>query len=137
MATSGRDVDIAVASLQNDVVDYLLKPFTESRLSEALLDKSPIHLPYLSTHPQHKALVPLIGLETGSVATGKRIMPSKAVPFPIDEWPSVVIRGLEILNKHNWFPAMTLIVGTGMPSRSVAVPLSQRRCSSERPAAAG
>ena len=39
-------------------------------------------------------------------------MPSKAVPFPIDEWPSVVIRGLEILNKHNWFPAMTLIIGS-------------------------
>ena len=56
--------------------------------------------------------MPLIGLETGSVATGKRIMPSKAVPFPIDEWPSVVIRGLEILNKNNWFPAMTLIVGS-------------------------
>jgi hypothetical protein len=33
------------------------------------------------------------------------------VPFPIDEWQSVVVRGLEILNKHNWFPAMTLIVG--------------------------
>ena len=42
----------------------------------------------------------------------KQIMPSKGVPFPIDEWPSVVIRGLEILNKHNWFPAMTLIIGS-------------------------
>ena len=39
-------------------------------------------------------------------------MPSKGVPFPIDDWPSVVIRGLEVLNKHNWFPAMTLIVGS-------------------------
>ena len=48
----------------------------------------------------------------GVGAIAKRIMPSKAVPFPIDEWPSVVIRGLEILNKHNWFPAMTLIVGS-------------------------
>jgi hypothetical protein len=38
-------------------------------------------------------------------------MPSKAVPFPIDEWPSVVVRGLEILNRHHWYPAMTLIVG--------------------------
>jgi hypothetical protein len=57
-------------------------------------------------------LVPLIGLETGSVPTAKRIMPSKAVPFPIDDWPSVVIRGLEVLNRNNWFPAMTLIVGS-------------------------
>jgi putative nucleotidyltransferase with HDIG domain len=36
MATSGHEVDIAVASLQNDVVDYLLKPFDRERLCEAL-----------------------------------------------------------------------------------------------------
>jgi hypothetical protein len=56
--------------------------------------------------------VPLIGLETGSVRLAKQIMPSKGVPFPIDEWPSVVIQGLTILNENNWFPAMTLIVGS-------------------------
>jgi hypothetical protein len=80
-------------------------------LSARLLDKSPIRLPLLSTHPEHRALVPLIGLETGSVRMAKQIMPSKGVPFPIEEWPSVVVRGLEILNANNWFPAMTLIVG--------------------------
>src|SRR5881409_4502500 len=32
--------------------------------------------------------------------------------FPIEEWPSVIIRGLEILNRNNWFPAMTLIIGS-------------------------
>jgi hypothetical protein len=57
-------------------------------------------------------LIPLIGLETGSVRVARQIMPSKAVPFPIEEWPSVVVRGLEILNRNNWFPAMTLIVGS-------------------------
>ena len=36
MATAGRDVEIAVASLRNQVVDYLLKPFDERRLAEAL-----------------------------------------------------------------------------------------------------
>jgi putative nucleotidyltransferase with HDIG domain len=36
MATSGREVDIAVSSLKNDVVDYLLKPFDGMRLREAL-----------------------------------------------------------------------------------------------------
>jgi hypothetical protein len=39
-------------------------------------------------------------------------MPSKGVPFSIDDWPSVVVNGLEILNANNWFPAMTLIVGS-------------------------
>jgi radical SAM superfamily enzyme YgiQ (UPF0313 family) len=96
------------ATIAPSVVD----PVLIERLSDLLLDKSPIRLPLLSTHPEKRALVPLIGLETGSVRLGKQIMPSKGVPFSIDEWPSVVIRGLEVLNRHNWFPAMTLIVGS-------------------------
>jgi len=36
MATAARDVDTAIASLRNDVVDYLLKPFDRDRLAEAL-----------------------------------------------------------------------------------------------------
>jgi putative nucleotidyltransferase with HDIG domain len=36
MATSVDNVDVAVETLQNDVVDYLLKPFDQSRLGEAL-----------------------------------------------------------------------------------------------------
>ena len=56
--------------------------------------------------------MPLIGLETGSVRAGEADHAEQGVPFPIDEWPSVVIRGLEILNRNNWFPAMTLIVGS-------------------------
>ena len=95
------------ATMAPAVVD----PTIIERLSDLLLPKSPIRLPILSTYPGRRALVPLIGLETGSVRMARQIMPSKAVPFPIDEWPSVVIRGLEILNRHNWFPAMTLMVG--------------------------
>jgi hypothetical protein len=94
------------------IAPAVVDPVLIRELSALLLDKSPIHLPYLSTHHRHKALVPLIGLETGSVKLAKRIMPSKGMPFPIEEWPSVIVRGLEILNRHNWFPAMTLIVGS-------------------------
>ena len=36
MASTLRDVDVAISSLRNDVVDYLLKPFNRDRLSEAL-----------------------------------------------------------------------------------------------------
>ena len=93
------------------IAPAVVDPVLIRQLSEKLLDKSPIHLPHLSSHTKHKALVPLIGLETGSVAMAKRIMPGKGVPFPIEEWPSVVVRGLEVLNANNWFPAMTLIVG--------------------------
>ena len=93
------------------IAPAVVDPILIRELSAKLLDKSPIHLPVLSSHPKRKALVPLIGLETGSVRMAKQVMPSKGVPFPIDEWPSVVIRGLEVLNTYNWFPAMTLIIG--------------------------
>jgi hypothetical protein len=96
------------ATIAPSVVDPLLI----RKLSELLLDKSPIRLPVLSTHPEKRALVPLIGLETGSVRLAKQIMPSKGVPFPIDEWPSEVVNGLKVLNENNWFPAMTLIIGS-------------------------
>jgi hypothetical protein len=93
------------------ITPAVVDPIMIQQISEVCIDKSPIHLPLLSTHPKHKALVPLVGLETGSVRMAKQIMPSKGVPFPIEEWQSVFIRGLEVMNKNNWFPAATLIVG--------------------------
>jgi len=95
------------ATIAPSVVDPLLI----ERLSGILLDKSPIHLPTHSSHPQKKILSPLIGLETGSVRMARAIMPGKAAPFSIDDWPSVVIQGLTVLNRNNWFPAMTLMIG--------------------------
>jgi radical SAM superfamily enzyme YgiQ (UPF0313 family) len=94
------------------IAPAVVDPLLIKRLSELLLPKSPIHFPYLSSHPQKKALAPLIGLETGSVRMAKRIMSSKGVPFAIEDWPSVVLEGLRVMNENNWFPAMTLIVGS-------------------------
>jgi hypothetical protein len=93
------------------IAPAVVDPNLIKQLSEILLDKSPIHLPLLSTHPKKKVLSPLIGLETGSVSMAKKIMPSKGVPFFIEDWPSVVLEGLRIMNENNWFPMMTLIVG--------------------------
>jgi radical SAM superfamily enzyme YgiQ (UPF0313 family) len=93
------------------IAPAVVDPLLIKKLSDLLLPKSPLHYPYLSSHPQKKALVPLIGLETGSVRLAKQIMPSKGVPFSIEDWPSVVIEGLRVLNENNWFPAMTLMVG--------------------------
>jgi len=94
------------------IAPAVVDPIMIKKLSELLLPKSPIHLPYLSNHPQKKALSPLIGLETGSPRLGKKLMPSKGVPFSIDDWPSIVLEGLRVLNENNWFPVMTLIVGS-------------------------
>jgi len=93
------------------IAPAVVDPLLIQKLTEVCLDKSPIKIPLLSTHPEKRAIVPLIGLETASVRVAKQIMPSKGVPFPIEDWPSVFLRGLEILNKHNWFPAVTLIIG--------------------------
>jgi len=94
------------------IAPAVVDPVLIEKLSEMLLPKSPIHLPYLSNHPQKKALSPLIGLETGSVTLARKIMPSKGIPFSVEDWPSVVLEGLRILNQNNWFPVMTLIVGS-------------------------
>jgi hypothetical protein len=83
-----------------------------AELSAMLLDRSPIRLKAVSTHPDHRALAPLIGIETGSVRIARQIMAGKALPFDIANWPHIVLNGLEILNRHNWFPVCTLIIGS-------------------------
>ena len=90
----------------------VVDPLLIRGLSDLLLNKSPLHLPMFSTHPQKKMLSPLVGLETGSGALAKKIMPGKSAPFPIEEWPSVFIQGLAIMNRNNWFPVVTLIIGS-------------------------
>ena len=89
----------------------VVDPKLIEELSGVLLDKSPVKLPSVSSHPEGRIISPLIGMETGSVRMAKQIMPGKGVPFPIEEWPSVLIQGLTTLNRYNWFPVMTLMVG--------------------------
>jgi radical SAM superfamily enzyme YgiQ (UPF0313 family) len=94
------------------IAPAVVDPVLIEKMTGLLIDKSPVHLPVLSTHPRKKALTPLIGLETGSTPMAKKIMAGKSVPFPIEEWPSVVVQGLTVLNRNNWYPAMTLIIGS-------------------------
>jgi cyclic di-GMP phosphodiesterase len=56
MASSARDVETAVASLRNEVVDYLLKPFTRERLAEALTLGRDWHCASASATELHAAL---------------------------------------------------------------------------------
>ena len=117
----------ALVGLYRDVVDtpgvqyHLLSHCTMApavvdpklieELSGVLLERSPVKLPAVSTHPEGRILSPLIGMETGSVRMAKQIMPGKGVPFAIEEWPSVLLHGLTIFNRNNWFPVITLMVG--------------------------
>lgn len=93
------------------IAPAVVDPVLIKELSKLLLPKSPIHFPYLSSHPEKKALAPLVGLETGSTRMARQIMPTKAIPFVIEDWQSVVLEGLRVMNENNWFPAMTLMVG--------------------------
>lgn len=93
------------------IAPAVVDPLLIEKMSDLLLDKSPIHIPMLSRHPKKKSLTPLIGLETGSPRMAKMIMPGKGAPFSIEDWPSVVVQGLTVLNRNNWFPAMTLMIG--------------------------
>ena len=93
------------------IAPAVVDPVLIRELSNLLLDKSPVHLPLVSTHARKKVLSPLIGLETGSIQMAKQIMPGKGAPFPIEDWPSVFIQGLSIMNRNNWFPVVTLMIG--------------------------
>lgn len=64
-----------------------------------------------STHPDKRYAMLIIGLETGSVRLFKKYMPGKSYPYRPEQWPDVVLKGMEILNKHNWFPFCTWIIG--------------------------
>ena len=56
----------------------VVDPVLIKQLTDILLAKSPIHLTRLSSHPEGKAIVPLIGLETGSVRMASGSCPARA-----------------------------------------------------------
>src|SRR5829696_5096827 len=56
MATAARDIETAVASLRNQVVDYLLKPFDRTRLCEALTLGRNWHNAAVAQEGLHQAL---------------------------------------------------------------------------------
>jgi len=78
---------------------------------------TPLIVPYshvrhkVSTDPDNRIADPIIGLETGSPKLFNTFMKGKAYPYKAHQWRDVVVKGLEILNRHNWFPFCTFILG--------------------------
>ena len=64
-----------------------------------------------STHHENRYANLFVGLETGSVRLFKQFMKGKCYPFRPEQWPDVVLKGMELLNKNNWFPFSTFIIG--------------------------
>jgi len=52
-----------------------------------------------------------VGIETGSAELAKKIMPAKAHPFKVEEWPEVIRTGMGLMHDNMLVPACTLIVG--------------------------
>jgi len=88
----------------------LVNPQLIQELSRILLGKSILRNP-ASTHPEKTFLSPLIGIETGSPRLAALTMPGKALPFDVRDWQEIVVEGIQILNRNNWFPVCTFIVG--------------------------
>ena len=78
---------------------------------------TPLVVPYSHLHhndssdPNKCVADPIIGLETGSSRLFDIFMKGKAYPYRASQWRDVVLKGMELLNKHNWFPFCTFIIG--------------------------
>jgi radical SAM superfamily enzyme YgiQ (UPF0313 family) len=78
---------------------------------------SPFIVPYShvthkdSTDPNKCIADPIIGLETGSPRLFNTFMKGKAYPYKAHQWRDVVLKGMEILNRNNWYPFCTFIIG--------------------------
>ncbi len=78
---------------------------------------APLMVPYsraqhkYSTDPDKRIADPIIGLETGSARLFDTYMKGKAYPYKSHQWRDVVLKGMEILNRHNIFPFCTFILG--------------------------
>ncbi|HMF56491.1 MAG TPA: radical SAM protein [Pyrinomonadaceae bacterium] len=85
-------------------------PSIIERLTPYLVPYSHVHHKD-STDPNQCMIDPIIGLETGSPRLFNIFMKGKAYPYKAHQWRDVVVKGMEILNRNNWFPFCTFIIG--------------------------
>ncbi len=86
------------------------EPHVIEELSEIAVGRSLLQHP-ASSHPDQRYAMMFVGLETGSVRLFERFMKGKCYPFKPSQWPDVVLKGMEVMNRHNWFPMCTFILG--------------------------
>jgi radical SAM superfamily enzyme YgiQ (UPF0313 family) len=85
-------------------------PSVIERLTPLVVPYSHVHHKD-STDPNGCMADPIIGLETGSPRLFNQFMKGKGYPYKAHQWRDVVVKGMEILNRHNWFPFCTFIIG--------------------------
>lgn len=52
-----------------------------------------------------------VGIETGSPALARKIMVAKSLPYPPEQWPSVVEDAFRVMHENMIIPAATVILG--------------------------
>lgn len=92
------------------IAPAVVEPSLIEELSPVAVGKS-LHVHRASTHPENRYAMMFVGLETGSIRLFKQYMKGKSYPFRPEQWPDVVLKGMEIMNRNNWFPMCTFIVG--------------------------
>ncbi len=92
------------------ITPAVVNPQVIEELTPWAVGMSPFQSPR-STHPEQRYAMMFVGLETGSVRLFRKYMPGKAYPFRPEQWPEVILKGYEIMNRHNWFPMATFIIG--------------------------
>jgi radical SAM superfamily enzyme YgiQ (UPF0313 family) len=85
-------------------------PTVIERLTPFVVPYSHIDHPH-STDENRRIADPIIGFETGSARLFNIYMKGKAYPYKAHQWRDVILKGMEILNRHNWFPFCTFIIG--------------------------
>lgn len=88
----------------------VLTPGLIEELSPIAVGKS-VNQHWASTHPDKRYSTLFVGIETGSPRLLDQHMKGKGYPYRPQQWPDVILKGIEILNKHNWFPVCTWIIG--------------------------
>jgi radical SAM superfamily enzyme YgiQ (UPF0313 family) len=84
-------------------------------LAQILLPRTPWKKSYHSNYDSDFISVE-VGIETGSTRIMREIMPNKAKPYDIEDWPELVVQAVGIMNDHHWYPLATLM--TGMPNET-------------------
>lgn len=102
-------------------VEYIL--LSHASLAPAIYDRklleelSPILLEKTKWNPKtsttyKKPFVSVeVGIETGSVRLMQKYMKGKALPYSVDKWPDLVIRGVGTMNDYDWWPLCTIMTG--------------------------
>jgi radical SAM superfamily enzyme YgiQ (UPF0313 family) len=82
---------IAPATVDSSVIE---------ELSPVAVGKSP-NRHEGSSHPDKRYAMMFVGLETGSVRLFKQYMKGKSYLFRPEQWPDVVLKGMEVMNRHS------------------------------------